>query len=632
MRCKKCGAYNEDYLEYCENCAAPLTPDDETDTAPSAGNDAAANEQQSYVAETGETPPAWGFVKAPQWPRPEFDANTVSEDDIPENYFKKFNPRPAAPVTNQAPQYAKPEAVITDSGVYAPKTAAAPVQPAYAYQQPRQTSRDARYAGSAPYAEQTVDASGYAPVASEAPVAPKKRASKAAPVPAKEEEEDFYDYDDRTHRSASGKRNIIFIAAAAGLVVLIVVFGLIFIGAKYDGNFSKFISCTFAGDPVTKAPTVETSTTKDGDPAYLITVYAKNNYIVRFTAGELVAESAVVKGSVTLRIPEEVWIPAEPLDSATISVTPDIVVVNPNKGDETKVEFTEPIVISVPTIGLTMTEPTVSDVTVDSTTVAVSGVVDDNTASIFVGDTQVAVDEAGNFTTNYTLPGEGTYVLEVKAQKNGCMSAVATYNITYGAASDPTTAPSTGGNVTFAINDDVKRYGTDATMTVSGTMESGATITVSGVELEGAVTMDQSAGTFSFTVKTADIGLYEASVTATKGEAAKTTKVYLEHQPDKNTYMSHVFALDYDRIKNYPTHESSYKVVGTIAEVIQSTPYVIARITTSAGDIYLCYFTGISTIEVGDGKTYELYADPYGLYESTGLPYMHAWFILKGSN
>jgi hypothetical protein len=35
---------------------------------------------------------------------------------------------------------------------------------------------------------------------------------------------------------------------------------------------------------------------------------------------------------------------------------------------------------------------------------------------------------------------------------------------------------------------------------------------------------------------------------------------------------------------------------------------------------------------MGDGKTYELYADPYGTDETTGLPYMHAWFILKRAN
>ena len=31
MKCKVCGAYNEDYLEYCEKCAAPLTADTESE-------------------------------------------------------------------------------------------------------------------------------------------------------------------------------------------------------------------------------------------------------------------------------------------------------------------------------------------------------------------------------------------------------------------------------------------------------------------------------------------------------------------------------------------------------------------------------------------------------------------------
>ena len=103
MKCKVCGAYNEDYLEYCENCAAPLTPD-EPEPIPA---------EDSYVASTGETPPAWGFVRAPQWPKPEFDANTVSEEDIPANYSSRFNPRPA----QQQAQAQQPSAPApTDAG------------------------------------------------------------------------------------------------------------------------------------------------------------------------------------------------------------------------------------------------------------------------------------------------------------------------------------------------------------------------------------------------------------------------------------------------------------------------------------------------------------------------------------
>ena len=107
MKCKVCGAYNEDYLEYCEKCAAPLTADTESEKTVEIQQP--ENEQnkgqdyQSYVASTGETPPAWGFVKAPNWPKPDFDANTVSEEDIPQGYGVRFNPRPAnAPVQKVA--------------------------------------------------------------------------------------------------------------------------------------------------------------------------------------------------------------------------------------------------------------------------------------------------------------------------------------------------------------------------------------------------------------------------------------------------------------------------------------------------------------------------------------------------
>ena len=68
MKCKVCGANNEDFLEYCENCAAPLTES----AAQADDTGGAAREQRS-----------WGFVSSPDWSKPDFSANTVSEKDIP---------------------------------------------------------------------------------------------------------------------------------------------------------------------------------------------------------------------------------------------------------------------------------------------------------------------------------------------------------------------------------------------------------------------------------------------------------------------------------------------------------------------------------------------------------------------
>ena len=646
MKCKVCGAYNEDYLEYCESCAAPLTPDEEPEqTQPQAEEQ--EQDYQSYVAATGETPPAWGFVKAPQWPKPEFDANTVSEEDIPQGYGKRFNPRPAYAKEPVKPAPAPVEDAFFNNNVRVRNTNAevqnAPVQNAQAFEGPspaiRQPVRPMRQggqprAGREPAMQEPVAAYGDAPAVAPAPQ--RARPAKAQPVM-----DDFSGGARRKTRggkSGGNKKNMLFIGSAAGLVVVIVALFLVLVFTRHGGSFAKFFSCTFAGDPVTRDPVVESGTTDDGDSATLITVYAKKNHVVRFEAGDVVKERAVKKQSIVLRVPETVWIPDEPLTESEVRITPNITIISPS-GEETKLEFAEEIVIPIPSIEMTVNQPTVADFTVDNPVVPIEGVVNDNTVSVFVGENQVAIDEEGKFSTTYTLPAEGAYTLTVEARKNGCRSATATYNVTYGAATtnptDPTTPTVPQGNVAMELNSDVKRTGTSATMTVSGTMESGAGISVRGVQLKRARKHDSAAGTFSFTVKTPEVNVYEAVITATKEGAAKTTTVYLEHQPEKTAYMEGVHRISdggYDRIKNYPTHEQGYKVSGTVTEVYQSTPYAKARIKTSEGDFVFFYYSGVSEVAVGDGKTYELYADPYGTDEATGLPQIHAWFILKRSN
>ena len=63
---------DRDYLEYCENCAAPLKESQAAAGEPTSGG---AREQRS-----------WDFVASPDWSKPEFSANTVSETDIPEGF------------------------------------------------------------------------------------------------------------------------------------------------------------------------------------------------------------------------------------------------------------------------------------------------------------------------------------------------------------------------------------------------------------------------------------------------------------------------------------------------------------------------------------------------------------------
>ena len=68
MICKVCGTNNEDYLEYCKKCSAPLHGSDNADNGP----EAPASSRS--------------FVRAPVWAKPEFNANTISENDIPADF------------------------------------------------------------------------------------------------------------------------------------------------------------------------------------------------------------------------------------------------------------------------------------------------------------------------------------------------------------------------------------------------------------------------------------------------------------------------------------------------------------------------------------------------------------------
>ena len=69
MICKVCGTNNEDYLEYCKKCSAPLHGSDNADNG----------------AEAPASPRS--FVRSPVWAKPEFNANTISENDIPADFL-----------------------------------------------------------------------------------------------------------------------------------------------------------------------------------------------------------------------------------------------------------------------------------------------------------------------------------------------------------------------------------------------------------------------------------------------------------------------------------------------------------------------------------------------------------------
>ncbi len=607
MRCKVCGAYNEDYLEFCENCAAPLEPDAATN-GPTGFSSAGGGDQ-------GE-PSAWGFVRSPNWPKPDFDANTVSEQDIPEAYLNRFEPRLAGAAQEDAePAVDKPVTRVQSEPV-----TETPV-PRFNASEPSPIRRAAPVCG--PAAESEPEGEPALPAVRKEPKKPQRADS-------------FKDYGyagKRKSRKFHGSKNpVVFYAAAGVLVLLIVVFAIALLtkgsGPIFGGLFSK--------SNITKQATIAPDTSDPSNNRYLITVYAKTGSRLRFTAGSLVKDGddlIVTDGKKSMIVDQEIFIPAEPVDGATLEIYPDIVVVGKD-GTEEKVEFTEPIVITVPSIGLTLTSPA-SPLETTTPDITVSGTVDDNTASVFVGDNQFTVDETGGFSGTYTLSAEGPGTITVEARKNGYQIARQTINVNYtapattggnGGATQPVSAVT--GTPSFDFADDQSRRTTEATLTVKGTAQSGAALSVTGVDLSNPVTVN-SDGTFSFTAKMDEVGLYTATVSSNLNGSVGTRTIYLERShADRNAYIEGAHALDYQYLVDAPNHKQAYELVGKVAEVIQTSPFVIAKVTTTDGDVLFYYYSGIASVEVGDGKTYEVYGDPNGK-DANGIPILYAWYIYK---
>ncbi len=503
MKCKNCGTFNEDYMEYCENCAAPLVPENEEPAS------------QQFVPESDDTASgteaqaSWGFVQAPRWIRPEFDANTISEDDIPADFTARRHPAAApvqaAPVqssgTYEAPMYggasqgsynAAPvnsaqtynAAPTGNAAVYNAPTYSAPTYNAPAYSAPAYNAPAYGGAQQAP-AYEAPKSGNYqnAPTFTAQPYggAPSTYAQQGAQSGVKFAEpldDDYFSSDPSIGepRRRSAKRSesprdmktLFFWIAAGVLVVLIVVFSIIFFKNRADKdkpsdkpeapaasvseepssskNKPAFLGGLFSKNPITKPATIEEGVTADGEPAYIITIYAKNKSTVRFTAGSLVKENPITDGSLKLRIPKEIWIPDEPVESTSLEIYPDIVVLD-KEGKEFPVEFDAPIMIDLPSIDLTLSDPTTATVTTANGSINVAGMVGDTTAEVFVNDTQLYLDESGNFAGSYTVSGYGSFEVNVEARKNGYQIARKTFSVEYpdpatGAAAPATIDPS----------------------------------------------------------------------------------------------------------------------------------------------------------------------------------------------
>ena len=617
MVCNHCGAYNDPQAATCTVCGTQLK------TEPVV---------PQHVPEEPETEeaerPNWGFVRSPRWPKPSFDLNTVDELPEEEEYVRPHDPNaPLAPQEPAEPSYdayAPPVRGFRNvdvPGRFNP-------QPMQGAQQNRTPVQPIGSVGgyddeSVPYQrgfgrapQQHAAGAGYGAPKDEQQKVPAAR--KTQYPPAKSAAAKSGSRPRTAYRSKKNK-NTIFYAAAAVLVVALLVLGGILIARNY-GGIGGFFRSVFGGSPILKDAVVTEGVNANGVDCYIITVYARagNTITVRLN-GQEVSDVINSSNEKEIRIPKADFLPSEPVDGTTAELKPDISITTKD-GAVVPVDV-KPIPVQVPALSLTVTEPSAASVSVGKAAVTFSGTVNDGTVGVFVEGQPLSVNADGTFSGEYTLSDLGVYTLTLEARKNGYQIARQAFNIDY-----------TQAEASIDLDAATLRApsGSD-TATVKGTIDAGATLAVTGPSgvTVGTPNVNAATGIFSFTAKMAEIGHYTLDVTITKDGRATSGTINVERAPDYAAYTAAVHRMDYSRMKNETLHKAAYKCIGKVAEVIQTAPYTIARLTTDSGDLLFEYHNTAATVDASDGKTYNVFGDYAGMDEATGLPKIYCWFITK---
>lgn len=600
MICKVCGAPNDDQLTQCRICAALLVPNESLDS----------DEPVIQEGPRSEAVPKFrGFVPSPKWPTPDLsiDADFSDMDYLPEanssdarnTVAASFNDQlKQAPTfsnyntSNDTPSYNK----VSKNYIQADKESIQSEEPWDIYQEDLDEDQQDSYDV---YAAEKSNTFSYR----------NKNSMFHSERPRKKSARKHNSGKSRYRRKVNLLPFII-----AGIVIVLLVIGGIIIDIQH-GGLDYFFSSALGGSPILKAAEIKEGVNQKGNPAFIIDLYVKGGNEIELTFPTSTQKVDVGPSNyLQLIIEKELLIPDEPISEAIISVVPDICVVTPD-GERYPLEL-DALNIDVPQVILSVTEPSTASFVSANGLVFIAGRVADPASAVFVNDQEFPVDAEGNFSGNYTLTERGTHIIKIEAHKNRHQSAVHTFSVDY-----------TQTEIVIGINDKASLRTSDGNGTVTGTMDPGASISVSGDAVDGSATYDAAAGTFSFKYSLSAGTHSDITLKADRSGVFTEKILTVEHAPDYESYTKKCYQMDYDRMTSETKHTAAYKCIGTLVDVTDMGEYYIGRLATSSGDIMFEYHGSAVKIDASDTRKFNLWADYEGIDEATGLPKVYVWFI-----
>ena len=369
-------------------------------------------------------------------------------------------------------------------------------------------------------------------------------------------------------------------------------------------------------------PTLGEITLDDGRNAHTVVFYGKDGDKIYLP--ELNRSLSICGGIARLEIADAEWFGSEvsEYDYADVHFAPILI---EESGKETQLPVID-YTVTVPESPLTVLSPAKDGISVVTSSYPLElQVVPGSSVYVNGEDLSDRVDRSGvlDDTRLSVLPiGDNTYTIIVRTPSHKeTRRDITIYREKF--------------DITIELDENISTTSSDAQMTVSGTAEPGAMISVDTDYIPESLQVDMTTGRFSFIAKFTQFGNNVVRFRATMdGRADAVISFTVNYKPTLGDYADRAWKMDYDQLRLY-FEQWNGKVFRCIGPIVDSflgddgQQYIVMDVGTDDAQ-QLVVLQNYSTItSFNFGPTYDIYADVIGryMYKAEYYPMLAARYI-----
>lgn len=367
-------------------------------------------------------------------------------------------------------------------------------------------------------------------------------------------------------------------------------------------------------------PTVHETTMDDGRIGRSIVFYGEDGDQIFLP--ELKKSLTICGGIARVSIADSDWFGNDvtEIQSANVNLSPVLVEENGSRTQLPGISFS----VDVPESPLTVISPEKKDLSVVTSRYLLElQVVPGSTVLVNGEDVTDTVDRSGLLSKNVNVYpiGDNAYSVIVRTPKHH----ESRHDITiYREAFD----------INFELDTSVGNTSSNKTMSITGTVEVGANITVETEYIEDSLQIDPATGKFSFIARLGDFGDNVIRFKATmEGKQDAIISMNVDYKPTLAEYSAMAWAMDYSQLRRlYEQWDGQvFKCEGPIIDVVyeDDASYLIMNVGTDAEQNLLILENKTSIKEPSFGRSYTAYADVSGrrMYNALYYPALTARYM-----